>query len=59
MVPQNHSSMPNFSFHIRHGNHSSDHNIDLPDARAAHEEATMIFCDMARGVAAQLNEAPE
>ena len=51
--------MPNFSFHIRHGNHSSDHNIDLPDARAAHEEATMIFGDMARDVAAQLNETPE
>jgi len=46
--------MPNFGFHIRHGNHSSDHNVDLPDVRAAHEEATMIFRDMARDVAAQL-----
>jgi hypothetical protein len=51
--------MPNFSFHIRHGIHSSDHNVDLPDPRAAHEEATMIFGDMARDVAAQLNETPE
>jgi glucuronate isomerase len=51
--------MPNFSFHIRHGNHSSDHKVDLPDARAAHEEATMIFGDLARDVAAQLNETPE
>ena len=51
--------MPNFGFHIRHGNHSSDHNVDLPDVRAAHEEATMIFCDFARDVAAQLNETPE
>jgi hypothetical protein len=45
--------MPNFGFHIRHGTHSSD------DARAAHEEATMILGDMARDVAAQLNETPE
>jgi hypothetical protein len=52
-------SMPNFGFHIRHGNHSSDHNVDLPDVRAAHKEATMIFGDMARDVAAQLNETPE
>jgi hypothetical protein len=52
-------SMPNFSFHIRHGNHFSDHNVDLPDVRAAHEEATMIFGDMARDVAAQLYETPE
>ena len=52
-------SMPNFGFHIRHGNHSSDHNVDLPDMRAAHEEATMIFGDMARDVAAQLYETPE
>ena len=52
-------SMPNFSFHIRHGNHSSDHEVDLPDVRAAHEEATMIFGDMARDVAAQLSETPE
>jgi hypothetical protein len=51
--------MPSFGFHIRHGNHSSHHNVDLPDARAAHKEATMIFGDMARGVAAQLNETPE
>jgi hypothetical protein len=51
--------MPNFGFHIRHGNHSSDYNVDLPDARAAHKEATMIFGDMARGVASQLNETPE
>ena len=51
--------MPNFGFHIRHGNHSSDHNVDLPDVRAAHEEATMIFGDMARDVAAQLSETPE
>jgi hypothetical protein len=51
--------MPSFGFHIRHGGHSSDHNIDLPDARAAHKEATMIVGDMARGVAAQLNETPE
>jgi hypothetical protein len=50
--------MPNFCFHIRHGDHSSDHNVDLPDVRA-HEEATMIFGDMARDVAAQLNETPE
>jgi hypothetical protein len=49
-------SMPNFGFHIRHGDHSSDHNVDLPDVRAAHKEATMIFGDMARDVAAQLNE---
>jgi hypothetical protein len=35
--------MPNFTFHIRHGIHSSDHNMDLPDARAAHQEATIIF----------------
>jgi hypothetical protein len=40
-------------------NHSSDHNVDLPDVRAAHKEATMIFGDMARDVAAQLNETPE
>src|SRR5450432_467975 len=52
-------SMPNFGFHIRHGNHSSDHNVDLPDMRAAHNEATMIFGDMARDVAAQLYETPE
>jgi hypothetical protein len=52
-------SMPNFGFHIRHGNHFSDHNVDLPDVRAAHEEATMIFGDMARDVAAQLNEMTE
>jgi len=51
--------MPNFGFHIRHGNHSSNHNVDLPDVRAAHEEATMIFGDMARDVAAQLYETPE
>jgi hypothetical protein len=51
--------MPNFGFHIRHGDHSSDHNVDLPDARAAHNEATMIFGDLARDVAAQLNETPE
>lgn len=51
--------MPSFGFHIRPGNHSSHHNVDLPDARAAHKEATMIFGDMARGVAAQLNETPE
>jgi hypothetical protein len=51
--------MPNFGFHIRHGNHSSDHNVDLPDVRAAHKEATMIFGDMARDVAAQPNETPE
>ena len=51
--------MPNFSFHIRHGIHSSDHNVDLRDVRAAHEEATMIFGDMARDVAAQLHETPE
>ena len=51
--------MPNFTFHIRHGIHSSDHNMDLPDARAAHQEATMILGDMARDVAAQLNETPE
>jgi hypothetical protein len=43
--------MPNFGFHIRHGNHSSDHNVDLPDVRATHKEATMIFGDMARDVA--------
>ena len=35
------------------------HNVDLPDVRAAHEEATMIFHDMARDVAAQLSETPE
>jgi hypothetical protein len=52
-------SMPNFSFHIHHGIHSSDHNVDLPDTRAAHEEATMILGDMARDVVAQLNETPE
>jgi hypothetical protein len=51
--------MPNFGFHIRHGYHCSDHKVDLPDARAAHEEATMIFGDLARDVAAQLNETPE
>ncbi len=51
--------MPSFGFHIRHGNHSSDHNVDRPDVRAAHEEATMIFGDMARDVAAQLNATPE
>jgi hypothetical protein len=51
--------MPNFGFHIRHGNHFSDQNVDLPDVRAAHEEATMIFGDMARDVAAQLNEMTE
>ena len=51
--------MPSFGFHIRHWNHSSHYNVDLPDARAAHKEATMIFGDMARGVAAQLNETPE
>jgi hypothetical protein len=51
--------MPSFGFHIRHGDHSSEHNIDLPDARAAHKEATMIFGDFARDVAAQLNETPE
>jgi hypothetical protein len=45
--------------HSRHGNHSSDHNVDLPDVRAAHEETTMIFRDMARDVAAQLSETPE
>ncbi len=50
--------MPNFGFHIRHGNYSSDHNVDLPDERAAHMEAAMIFGDMARDVAAQLNETP-
>jgi hypothetical protein len=27
--------MPNFGFHIRHGNHSSDHDVDLPDVRLA------------------------
>jgi len=48
--------MPSSGFHIRHGDHSSEHNIDLPDA---HKEATMIFCDFARDVAAQLNETPE
>jgi hypothetical protein len=52
-------SMPNFTIHIRHGIHSSDHNMDLPDARAAHQEATMILGDLARDVAAQLNETPE
>jgi hypothetical protein len=51
--------MPSFGFHIRHGDHSSDHTIDLADARAAHEEATLIFGDMARDVAAQLSETPE
>ena len=51
--------MPNFGFHIRHGNHSSDHDVDLPDVHAAHKEATMIFGDMARDVAAQLYETPE
>ena len=51
--------MPSFGFHIRHGDHSSEHNIDLPDARAAHKEATMIFGDFARDLAAQLNETPE
>jgi hypothetical protein len=51
--------MPSFGFHIHHGGHSSNHIIDLPDTRAAHKEATMIFGDMARGVAAQLNETPE
>jgi hypothetical protein len=51
--------MPRFGFHIRHGDHSSAHNIDLPDARAAHIEATMICRDMARDAAAQLNETPE
>ena len=50
--------MPSFGFHIRHGDYSSNHNI-VPDARAAHKEATMIFGDMARDVAAQLNETPE
>ena len=50
--------MPNFGFHIRH-DHSSNHNVDLSDVRAAHEEATMIFGDMARDVAAQLYETPE
>ena len=48
--------MPSFGFHIRHGDHSSQHNIDLP---YAHKEATMIFGDFARDVAAQLNETPE
>ena len=43
--------MPNFSFIIRRGNHSSDHKVDLPDARLAHKEAT-IFGDLARDVAA-------
>jgi hypothetical protein len=33
--------------------------VDLPDVRAAHKKATMIFGDMARDVAAQLNETPE
>jgi hypothetical protein len=47
--------MPSFSFHIRHGNHSGDHKVDLPDARAAHEEATVIFGDMAAVVAAFLS----
>jgi hypothetical protein len=51
--------MPNFGFHIRHGNYSSDHNVDLPDERAAHKEAALILGDMARGVVAQLNETPE
>ena len=51
--------MPSFGFHIRHGDHSSEHNIDLPDARAAHKEARMIFGDFARDIAAQLNETPE
>jgi uncharacterized protein DUF6894 len=51
--------MPSFGFHIRHGDHSSEHNIDLPDARTAHKEATMIFGDFARDVAAHLNETPE
>jgi hypothetical protein len=43
--------MPNFSFHIRHGIHSRDHNVHLPDARAAQQEATIILGDMARDVA--------
>jgi hypothetical protein len=51
--------MPNFGFHIRHGNHSSHHNVDLPDVHAAPKEATMIFGDMARDVAAHLSETPE
>jgi hypothetical protein len=51
--------MPNFGFHIRHGNHSSYHDVDLPDVHAAHKEATMIFGDMARDVAAHLSETPE
>jgi hypothetical protein len=51
--------MPRFGFHIHHGDHSSRHNIDLPDVRAAHIEATMICRDMAHDVAARLNETPE
>jgi len=58
-VGEEHRNVPNFGFHIRHGNHSSDHNIDLPDTRAAHKEATMVCGDMARDVAAQLGEMPE
>jgi hypothetical protein len=51
--------MPRFGFHVHHGDHSSHHNIDLPDVRAAHIEATVICRDMAHDAAAQLNETPE
>jgi hypothetical protein len=52
-------NMPRFGFQIHHGDHSSHHDIDLPDVRAAYIEATMICRDMAHDVAAQLNETPE
>ncbi|MGA2289833.1 DUF6894 family protein [Bradyrhizobium sp.] len=48
-----------FRFHICHGDHTSDHDLDLLDVKAAHEEATMILCDMARDVTARFHEMPE
>jgi hypothetical protein len=52
-------NMALFRFHICHGDHTSDHDLDLLDVNAAHEEATMILCDMARDVTARFREMPE
>ena len=53
--------MPQYFFHIRQDDYSSDHSegLEFPDKEAARTEAAAVCADMIRGIVAQTADRPE
>ena len=53
--------MPQYFFHIRQDDYSSDHaeGLEFPDKEAARTEAAAVCGDMMRGIVGQIANRPE